>query len=155
MPPTAELKFIGNNNATCMIDCNMNDCRCAIGQSNKNADAEITSIDSGASIETNSNNSIVKGQVEHLVTALRTLRWSKSKTLISNHGDEATMVLNNEKCRPIISLKEVAEHDSYDDCWIVLYDRVYDVTKFLNEVIIKPCLRTSIDLLDSNVIRLI
>lgn len=143
MPPTAELKFIGN---TCMIDCNLNECRCATAaaanmeQSNKIIDAEIenSSDDRGvvdASIETNSsNNSIVKGQVEHLVTALRTLRWSKSKTLISNHNDETAMVLNNEKCRPIITLKEVAEHDSYDDCWIILYDRVYDVTKFLYEV---------------------
>lgn len=144
MPPTAELKFIGNNNATCMIDCNMNDCRCATGQINQNTDAEMINSDGDASIETNSSNSsIVKGQVEHLVTALRTLRWSKSKTLISNHNDEMTMVLNSEKCRPIIALKEVAEHDSYDDCWIVLYDRVYDVTKFLNEVNIKLCfLRT-------------
>lgn len=144
MPPTAELEFIGNNNATCMIDCNMNDCRCATatntGQINENADAEMIKSDDDASIETNSsNNSIVKGQVEHLVTALRTLRWSKSKTLISSHNDEMTMVLNNEKCRPIITLKEVAEHDSYDDCWIVLYDRVYDVTKFLNEVNISNC----------------
>lgn len=140
MPPTAELKFIGNNNATCMIDCNMNDCRCATGQINQNTDAEMIKSDGDASIETNSSNSsIVKGQVEHLVTALRTLRWSKSKTLISNHNDEMTMVLNSEKCRPIITLKEVAEHDSYDDCWIVLYDRVYDVTKFLNEVNIKLC----------------
>lgn len=147
MPPTAELGFIGNNNATCMIDCNMSDCRCAaaaanIGQSNKNTDAEIIKNDDNASIEANSSiNSIAKGQVEHLVTALRTLRWSKSKTLVSNHNDEMTMVLNSEKCRPIITLKEVAEHDSYDDCWIVLYDRVYDVTKFLNEVNIKLCLR--------------
>lgn len=141
MPPTAELKFISNNNGdTCMIDCNVNDCRCAVAnmeQSNKNTDAQIENNDD-ASIETNgSNKSIVKGQVEHhLVTALRTLRWSKSKTFISNHNDE-TMVLNNEKCRLIITLKDVAEHDSYDDCWIVLYDRVYDVTKFLNEVNIK------------------
>lgn len=150
MPPTAELEFIGNTHAMCMIDCNMNDCRCATataaantGQINQSTDAEIIKSDDDASTETNSsNNSIVKGQVEHLVTALRTLRWrSKSKTLISNQNDETTMVLNNEKCRPIITLKEVGEHDSYDNCWIILYDRVYDVTKFLNEVNIKLCLR--------------
>lgn len=139
MPPTAELEFTSNNNNTCMIDCNINDSRCTaanIERGNENIDAEIKNDD--ASVESNSsNNSIVKGQVEHLVTALRTLRWSKSKTFISNHNDETAMVLNHEKCRPIITLKEVAEHDSYGDCWIILYDRVYDVTTFLNEVNIK------------------
>ncbi|XP_064546774.1 cytochrome b5 [Drosophila montana] len=34
---------------------------------------------------------------------------------------------------PEITLEEVAHHDSYDDCWIVIYDRVYDVTHFLRE----------------------
>ncbi|XP_055836433.1 uncharacterized protein LOC129905084 [Episyrphus balteatus] len=32
---------------------------------------------------------------------------------------------------PEINLQEVANHDHIHDCWIVLYDRVYDVTKFL------------------------
>ncbi|XP_063701439.1 cytochrome b5 type B-like [Culicoides brevitarsis] len=29
------------------------------------------------------------------------------------------------------SLKEVSMHDSWEDCWIIIYDRVYDITKFL------------------------
>lgn len=33
-----------------------------------------------------------------------------------------------------ISLEEVSNHDSFDDCWIILYDRVYDVTNFLSSV---------------------
>lgn len=69
-----------------------------------------------------------------LGNALRSLRWSKSNRSLLNNDED---ILNEEKCRPIISLKEVADHDSYDDCWIVLYDRVYDVTDFLNEVNIK------------------
>lgn len=136
MPPTAELKFTCNNN-TCMIDCNVNDCQCTAAntmQTNENSHTESIENDHASVKTISSNNSIVKGQVEHLVSALRTLRWSKSKTFISNHNDETAMVLSHEKCRPIITLKEVAEHDSYDDCWIILYDRVYDVTKFLNEV---------------------
>ncbi|SPP80021.1 cytochrome b5 [Drosophila guanche] len=32
-----------------------------------------------------------------------------------------------------ITLEEVAQHDSFDDCWIVIYDRVYDVTLFLRD----------------------
>ncbi|CAG9771826.1 unnamed protein product [Ceutorhynchus assimilis] len=31
-----------------------------------------------------------------------------------------------------ISLQEVEWHDSPKDCWIVIYDRVYDVTDFLD-----------------------
>lgn len=148
MPPTAELKFIGNNNDTCMIDCNVNDCRCTAAtanmeQINKNTNAEIEN-NNDASIETNSsNNSIVKGQVEHLVSALRTLRWSKSKTFISNHNYETTMVLNYEECRPIITLKGVAAHDSYDSCWIALYDRVTtEYTIFCKKKLVFPCCKS-------------
>jgi len=31
------------------------------------------------------------------------------------------------------SLQEVAEHCSPSDCWIVLFDKIYDVTSFLSE----------------------
>lgn len=33
----------------------------------------------------------------------------------------------------IYTLEEVSEHDSFDDCWIVLFDKVFDVTNFLME----------------------
>lgn len=62
--------------------------------------------------------------------ALRTLRLKKSTTI--SQKDET--VLNEEKCRPIYSLSEVSNHDNNKDCWIVLYDRVYNVTDFLNQV---------------------
>ncbi|KAL1491183.1 hypothetical protein ABEB36_011821 [Hypothenemus hampei] len=32
-----------------------------------------------------------------------------------------------------IELKEVSWHDTRNDCWIIVYDRVYDITDFLNE----------------------
>ncbi|XP_036321977.1 cytochrome b5 [Rhagoletis pomonella] len=34
---------------------------------------------------------------------------------------------------PEITLSLVAQHDEYTDCWIVIYDRVYDVTQFLRD----------------------
>ncbi|XP_055641707.1 uncharacterized protein LOC129778676 [Toxorhynchites rutilus septentrionalis] len=41
---------------------------------------------------------------------------------------------NNELLnRKQITLDEVSYHDTFSDCWIVLYDRVYDVTKFLRQ----------------------
>lgn len=33
-----------------------------------------------------------------------------------------------------ISLEEVSDHDCADDCWIIIYDRVYDITDFLDDV---------------------
>lgn len=40
----------------------------------------------------------------------------------------------NSASERLITLREVDAHCSYDDCWIVLYDRVYDVTQFLQIV---------------------
>ena len=34
----------------------------------------------------------------------------------------------------VISLAEVSLHDTQKDCWVVIYDRVYDITDFLYEV---------------------
>lgn len=33
-----------------------------------------------------------------------------------------------------ITLAEVSQHDTYRDCWVVIYDRVYDITDFFDEV---------------------
>ncbi|XP_013201232.2 uncharacterized protein LOC106143647 [Amyelois transitella] len=32
-----------------------------------------------------------------------------------------------------ITLAEVSHHDTAQDCWVVIYDRVYDITSFLEE----------------------
>src|SRR6218665_4142064 len=34
---------------------------------------------------------------------------------------------------PEYSLAEVSEHANLSDCWIVMFDRVYDVTNFIDE----------------------
>ena len=31
------------------------------------------------------------------------------------------------------TLEDVAKHNTENDCWVVLFDKVYDVTKFLAE----------------------
>ncbi len=35
---------------------------------------------------------------------------------------------------PIFSLRDVSQHFSPDDAWMVIYDKVYNLTKYLNEV---------------------
>ncbi|KAH8298310.1 hypothetical protein KR018_001945 [Drosophila ironensis] len=52
-----------------------------------------------------------------------------SKVMVAS-GEENRLKVED---LPEITLEEVSEHDSFDDCWIVIYDRVYDVTHFLRE----------------------
>ncbi|KAI8422260.1 hypothetical protein MSG28_001652 [Choristoneura fumiferana] len=33
----------------------------------------------------------------------------------------------------VITLAEVSQHDTPRDCWVVIYDRVYDISTFLDE----------------------
>ena len=40
----------------------------------------------------------------------------------------------SEEGLPIITLEEVKNHFSRQDAWMVVYDRVYNVTSFLAEV---------------------
>lgn len=110
MAPTAKLD---SRCSTCIINLCENKCQCENNELN--------------TIDTNANE--IKGQ-NVLTQVLRTLRLNKS---VTETDDEKILI--DEKCRPIITLQEVSDHDTYDDCWIILYDRVYDVTEFLNQVI--------------------
>lgn len=72
-----------------------------------------------------------------LATALRSLQLNEIDFTIAAKavtGKEAEVC--DKKTRAVIRLDEVADHATEDDCWIVLYDRVYDVTNFLHEVTI-------------------
>jgi hypothetical protein len=35
--------------------------------------------------------------------------------------------------RKALRLRELSKHNSFDDCWVVIHGKVYDVTPFLNE----------------------
>ncbi|GJQ84112.1 hypothetical protein Trydic_g12085 [Trypoxylus dichotomus] len=41
--------------------------------------------------------------------------------------------LRNENTPEEFSLEEIADHDNVRDCWIVVYDRIYDITGFIKE----------------------
>jgi cytochrome b involved in lipid metabolism len=62
-----------------------------------------------------------------ITNTLRTLIFTP-KTPAVGHASDSDDKLNQ------ISLSEVSLHDSPDDCWTVIYDRVYDVTNFLDNV---------------------
>jgi cytochrome b involved in lipid metabolism len=50
-------------------------------------------------------------------------------------SDKTTLQTEANKITPIkqYSPKEVAEHNSLDDIWIIVDDGVYDLTNFLSE----------------------
>lgn len=62
-----------------------------------------------------------------LTTTLRSILFSTSSSTAGRES-EADKKLKH------ISLEEVSDHDSFDDCWIIIYDRIYDVTGFLHRV---------------------
>lgn len=62
-----------------------------------------------------------------ITTTLRSIFFSKAS---STSGQESEI----DKKLKNISLVEVSNHDSFDDCWIIIYDRIYDVTGFLHQV---------------------
>ncbi|CRL02686.1 CLUMA_CG015833, isoform A [Clunio marinus] len=60
-------------------------------------------------------------------TTIRSLFFPSSSSITSEQESE-----NDHKLKHI-SLEEVSDHDCSDDCWIIIYDRVYDVTNFLSK----------------------
>ena len=71
--------------------------------------------------------------IEYSGTASESLESMMSIEDNTEEADEATE--GNPKLE-IYTLSQVRDHDSEEDAWMVIYDRVYDVTKFLQEVTI-------------------
>lgn len=64
------------------------------------------------------------------MTALRltTATPSNDRNNNNNNNNNSNTTL---QLRKQITLDEVSYHDTFGDCWIVLYDRVYDITNVL------------------------
>lgn len=66
-------------------------------------------------------------------------RTTAAANLLSLAGDALCLAVTALRLRdqppqpPQVSLAEVACHDCRDDCWIIVYDRVYDITDFLSK----------------------
>lgn len=82
-------------------------------------------------LNSNSENVEAKGVLESatnfITSTLRTFIYSPSTPSVG-HASESDNKLNQ------IPLSEVLEHDTIEDCWIIIYDRVYDITNFLDQV---------------------
>lgn len=70
---------------------------------------------------------VLESTTNFITSTLRTLIFTPTTPAVG-HASENDNKLNQ------ISLKEVAEHDTIDDCWMIIYDRVYDITNFLDQV---------------------
>ena len=49
------------------------------------------------------------------------------------NNSRITLIRNQLSGDKAYTLEEVAKHNKENDCWVILFDDVYDVTKFLNE----------------------
>lgn len=71
---------------------------------------------------------------EALATATNFLRSTIQTLIFTPKTPAVEHAISNDDKLNQISLNEVSFHDTYDDCWIVIYDRVYDVTNFFDNV---------------------
>lgn len=77
-------------------------------------------------VDDDSGNSLLK-------MALASLRKSVNKLQLSSSISSNSSELKGSGLQEI-SLKEVSMHNDSSSCWIIIYDRIYDVTEFLNSV---------------------
>lgn len=63
--------------------------------------------------------------------AVANLESSVKKVFSSKNGDSPKKAPVPDR---FISMEEVSWHDEPDDCWIIIFDKIYDITEFLNEV---------------------
>lgn len=115
--------------------------------SNQNHWPSFTSSSSSSDVSTTGPNA-AQVAVAALSSALRSLTssvanldlnlpgWTSSSTSITSSEEEESSceVCSDESTQlKEYSLSEVSEHSSPTDCWLVIYDKVYDVTPFLIE----------------------
>lgn len=68
-----------------------------------------------------SENEVASVATNFITNTFRTLLFSSTSVSKPNEADNS---------KQIITLEEVSDHDNSNDCWIIIYDRVYDITKF-------------------------
>lgn len=88
---------------------------------------KMATVQAPPEVKVSSRSQEPSGYLSLTMTALRLVNtWSTNWT--------ETVPVQEDPSHRIITLDEVSEHDTPGDCWVVIYDRVYDITTFLNEV---------------------
>ena len=62
----------------------------------------------------------------------------RAQELTNMKVDDAKCYPRPYKLRNYYTPKEVAEHNTNDDCWVSLFNQVYDLTKLIHDNFKKP-----------------
>lgn len=57
--------------------------------------------------------------------------WSVVITLLAVHALAPSAIAGHDSADAVFTLEDVAAHDSEDDCWMVVEDKVYDFTAYI------------------------
>lgn len=69
--------------------------------------------------------------LETWVHLIEKVTQTASDAVMGKSSNSGRMVPNLNSAKRF-TLKEVAQHCTYNDCWIILYDKVYNITDFLD-----------------------
>lgn len=59
---------------------------------------------------------------------------------VSENGSHSSSAKFHKLILPEFTLDDVSYHDTPLDCWVIIYDQVYDITSFLEEVWFVGCI---------------
>lgn len=94
-----------------------------------------TQIPGSVEVRTSSSSTADQQNTSFLQLAMTALRLTTSAansvTVAAKNSSASDRNNNTVRHRKQYTLDEVSYHDTFGDCWIVLYDRVYDITDFL------------------------
>ncbi|XP_028132772.1 cytochrome b5 [Diabrotica virgifera virgifera] len=66
-------------------------------------------------------------------TIFSVFSFSAPRPVRVQFADSSGLTVSGLPGERVITLEEVSRHDTDKDCWVVIYDRVYDITEFLDE----------------------
>ena len=59
---------------------------------------------------------------------------NRSDSVDSGFAEDDDDIVDEDCEDTVISLDEVLDHDTRDDAWIVIYDKVYDITNYFDKI---------------------
>ena len=107
----------------------------AVVISDKSLPLVIPNPDSGCTTTTSPATEMEKGSFSYCAMSYDTIPMNSQASSMSSSGsDELVSGDVDDSDLTIYSMAEVRKHRDVSDGWMVIYDKVYDVTEFLDEV---------------------